>query len=521
MIPDFDKMKSKTRYLVLVALAAAIAVGTAWAVWRRPPNVARAVAISRRPQIQPDYAGVVIPPNIAPLNFAIQERGRRFLVRIGSEAGEPIELVSRSARIAIPPARWRRLLEANRGRELEIEVYAEVASRWQRYQSVVNQIAEENIDSHLVHRVVGPIHNRWRETAIHQRDLTGYDVSAVLDGESIERSCVNCHSFPANAPEKMLIGMRSRSLGVDTLFADGDKVTKIGSPFGYTAWHPSGRVAAYSVNKVRQFFHASGSEVRDVIDLDGGLSYFRIEDQELKVVPRASDERRLESYPNWSPDGSYLYYSSAPFLWTDRDYCPPDRYDEVKYDLMRIGYDVATDRWGEPETVLAAEETGLSILLPRVSPDGRFLVCCMCRYGSFPVYQPTSDLYLLDLADGDYRKLDINSEFSESYHSWSSNSRWLAFSSRRQGGLFTRCYFTYVDKSGRAHKPFVLPQYDPTFYDSYIKSICVPELVTGPVRVPESALVRAARSKEIITKEAAPGEKSKLQTLEPWQPAVQ
>ena len=177
-------------------------------------------------------------------------------------------------------------------------MYVEAASRWERYQRFVNHIAQEDIDSHLVYRVVGPIHNRWRQTAIHQRDLTGYDASVVLDGESLGRGCVNCHSFPANQPEKMLIGIRSTTLGAATLLADGDQVEKIGTPFGYTAWHPSGRLAAFSVNKVRQFFHAAGSEVRDVIDLDGGLSYFRVEDRELKSVPRGSDEQRLETYPN-------------------------------------------------------------------------------------------------------------------------------------------------------------------------------------------------------------------------------
>jgi hypothetical protein len=316
----------------------------------------------------------------------------------------------------------------------------------------------------------------------------------------------------------MFIGIRSTTLGAATLLADGDQVEKIGSPFGYTAWHPSGRLAAFSVNKVRQFFHAAGSEVRDVIDLDGGLSYFRVEGRELKSVPGGSDDARLESYPNWSPDGMFLYYCSAPFLWTDRDHCPPARYDQVKYDLMRIGYDIATDQWGEPETVLSADETGLSILMPRISPDGRFLVFCMCRYGCFPVFQPSSDLYLLDLASGDWRKLDVNSEFSESYHSWSSNSRWIAFSSRRQGGVFTRSYLSYVDTTGRAHKPFVVPQRDPEFYESLLKSYCVPELVTGPVRVLESALVRAARSPDTATGHApSGGTPANLQTAEPYQ----
>ena len=141
---------------------------------------------------------------------------------------------------------------------------------------------------------------------------------------------------------------------------------------------------------------------------------------------------------------------------------PPENYEKLKYDLRRISYDVATDQWGQAETVLSAEETGQSILLPRISPDGRFLVFCMCRYGCFPVYQPSSDLYLMDLATRQYRKLAINSEFSESWHSWSSNSRWIAFSSKRQGGLFTRTYLSYVDQAGTAHKPFVLPQQDPS-----------------------------------------------------------
>ena len=56
-------------------------------------------------------------------------------------------------------------------------------------------------------------------------------------------------------------------------------------------------------------------------------------------------ERRLKSYPTWSPDGRHLYYCSASTLWGDRSAVPPVRYAEVKYDLMRIGYDVDKDEW--------------------------------------------------------------------------------------------------------------------------------------------------------------------------------
>ena len=67
-------------------------------------------------------------------------------------------------------------------------------------------------------------------------------------------------------------------------------------------------------------------------------------------------------------------------------------------------------------------------------------------------------------------------------------------------------------------KPFVVPQRDPAFYDSLLKSYCVPELVSGPVRVPESALVRAARSPDTATAQVpSGGTPTNLQTAEPYQ----
>jgi hypothetical protein len=249
---------------------------------------------------------------------------------------------------------------------------------------------------------------------------------------------------------------------------------------------------------VRQFFHVGGMEVRDVVDLDSALACYYVADGRVVSPPVLADKDRLETYPTWSPDGRFLYFCSAPILWND-DTTPPTNYDKIQYDLRRVAYDPATDQWGEVETILSAEDTGLSILLPRISPDGRFLMFCMCPYGCFPIYQPGSDLYLMDLSTGDTQKLAINSEYSESWHSWSSNSRWIAFSSKRHGGLFTRTYFSYVDENGTAHKPFVLPQKDPTAYDSMMQTFSVPELVKGRINVPASSLARAARSETSIT----------------------
>jgi hypothetical protein len=485
----------------------------------RPRGIVLYRAIDREPNLSPDYSGTVIAPNLAPLNFQIREDGRAYLVTIRSDTGRPIQIFTRTPQIRIPMGRWHTLLNANRGGHLYFDIHVQGPDRqWWRYRPVANRIARENIDGTLVFRFMKPLYNWWKDIGIYQRNLSNYDVSVVLHGRSFGGGCLNCHSFVGNDPDTMSIGLRSATYGSDTLVAHDGAVDKIGAKWGYTAWHPSGRLVVYSINKVIQFFHAGTMEIRDVADLDSALVCYHVDSHQAVSPPELADKDRLETYPAWAPDGRYLYFCSAPILWKDRNTVPPEHYDQVRYDLRRIGYDPATDQWGRAETVLSAAETDGSILLPRISPDGRFLVFCLCRYGCFPVYQPSSDLYLLDLASRQYRKLPINSEFSESWHSWSSNSRWLAFSSKRQDGLFTRTYFSYVDEQGTAHKPFVLPQQDPTYYDSLLETYSVPELVTGPVTVSKARLAHAARAPAMVTA-AIPitGATPRAVPSEPWQ----
>jgi len=489
----------KRRLLVVGVCCGVLILSGLWHALGSTGIPTNGTEVACEPNITPDYSGVVIPPNIAPLNFRILEKGQVYRVRIHSQRGAPIDLVSKTGSIRIPAGAWRALLDANRGRQILVDVFVKNAdSGWLHFQPIANTIAEEDIDGTLVYRFMKPIYNAWKDIGIYQRRLTDFKVSQVLHGRSFGEGCLNCHSFVGNAPDTMTIGLRSEAYGSHTLLARDGTVQKIGAKWGYTAWHPSGRLAVYSINKVCQLFHTGGLEVRDVVDLDSALVCYHLESNKAVCPAELADKDRLETYPTWSPDGRHLYYCSAPILWQDRNAVPPENYDKLKYDLRRMAYDIETDRWGQAETVLAAEETGLSILLPRISPDGRFLLFCMCRYGCFPIYQPSSDLYLMDLATGDYRKLDTNSAYSESWHSWSGNSRWIAFSSKRQGGSLTRTYFSYVDEAGRVHKPFVLPQEDPAYYDSLLETYSVPELVAGRVEVNKSLLARIARSEPSV-----------------------
>ena len=507
-----------------------------YALWGDNMAIEQWRSIDRLPGIRPDYCGTVLPPNIAPLNFRVLENGSHYFVKIYSKRGKAIEVFSRSPNINIPQKPWHKLLDINRGEKLSFDVFVKPAdsvtspkkenNRWNRFSTITNEIAAEDIDSFLVYRTHHPsTHLINGRIGIYQRNLQQFNESLILDNRYYKRGCLNCHTFCNNRTDKMLIGIRSREHGNSDLFVENGVVKKIGTKFTYTSWHPSGRLIAYSLNTVRQFFHTAREEVRSAIDMDSMLLYYLADSNTIKTSPKFSKKDRLETYPAWSADGRYLYFCSAPMLWSDQNEIPPKNYDEVKYDLMRISYDIESDQWGELETVLSAKDTGLSILEPRISPDGRWLLFCMCDYGGFPAFQQSSDLYILDLYDTQktggykYRRLEINSDQSESWHSWSSNSRWIVFSSKRRDGVFTRPYLSYVDTTGKAYKPFLLPQKDPTFYDSCLQTYNTPELVIEPVRVTKEKLgcvVRGSRQIDVtlpITmatpKAAAPPE--------PWQ----
>jgi hypothetical protein len=119
-----------------------------------------------------------------------------------------------------------------------------------------------------------------------------------------------------------------------------------------------------------------------------------------------------------------------------------------------------------------------------------------CNYGSFPPYQPSSDLYLLDTQRSTCEPLPINSPQCDSWHCWSSNGRWFVFSSKRRDGLLAKPYFSYFDPAGKAHKPFVLPQQDPDFYESFTQNYNVPELLARRIEPGPKDFARAALSDE-------------------------
>jgi dipeptidyl aminopeptidase/acylaminoacyl peptidase len=215
----------------------------------------------------------------------------------------------------------------------------------------------------------------------------------------------------------------------------------------------------------------------------------------VSTTPALADTNRMEIWPAWSPDGRTLYYCSSPRL--DTYVNPPGSpepfaYDRIRYDLMRIAYDPESGAWGRPETVLSSADADASVLEPRVSPDGRFILVTVSNYSQFPIYLKSADLALVDAATGRWRRLESNSDRADAFHSWSSNGRWIVFASKRADGLFSRPYFSHIDEKGAVSRPFVLPQEDPLFYGTFLENYNAPELSTEAISISPRALSRAA-----------------------------
>ncbi|MHC4983968.1 MAG: hypothetical protein ACYTF6_12485, partial [Planctomycetota bacterium] len=214
---------SRKRILQLTAIFLPILAGIAACYYALRPSAITIESYTdagRLPSIRPDYVGTKIPPNIAPLNFCIEEAGDGYCVRIRSKVGGSIEIFSETPRISIPRGKWRRLLNANRGNDLFFEIYAMGQDgNWTRYETVTNRIANEDIDGYLVYRLLKPNYNFYYNIGIYQRELAGWDESVVLDGQSFRDGCVNCHTFKGNSPKRMFVGIRSSVYGSATLFA--------------------------------------------------------------------------------------------------------------------------------------------------------------------------------------------------------------------------------------------------------------------------------------------------------------
>lgn len=440
----------------------------------------------------PNYSGCVIPVNIAPLNFEIMKRCDEveavFFIK-----DEKKWSCNGEQYINIPEKKWRKLVEeASKNREeIKIMIACRNGSKWDEYLPITFNVASEPIDEWIAYRLIFPGYEGWSHMGLFQRNLTSFSEKTILDNTMTGKNCMNCHSFHQNNPEKFLFHMRGSSKGTVLVEDGGTKMIRNGMngksiPLTYSSWHPSGKYIAFSSNTTHQFFHATTEKLIEVYDERSDVVLYDVNKQKITTDSSLLAHKAFfETYPTWSPTGDRLFFCRMDSV------SMPNEFKSIQYSICSVGFDTLNGVfYGPVDMVLSIPNK--SIVFPRISPDGRYLLAATLDYGCFPSWHRESDIIVWDLEKKKLVAHDANSFDSETYPSWSSNGRWVMFGSRRMDGLFTRIWFSYVSEDGRLFKPFLLPQKD--LRDIHLKSYNVAEFIKKPVTIPTRKLFKALSS---------------------------
>ena len=427
----------------------------------QPENV---VVVNQFPDIYPDYTDVTIPVAIAPLNFAMTDDDITTMDVIvkGSKSGM---LHANGDYADFDIDDWHQLLESNQGGDLLVTVCAEKDGKWTQYREFPIHVSKYPLDEWgITYRRIPPSYEIYSKMGLYQRDLSNFEESALLVNTQSPGMCINCHTANRTNSDQYVFHVRGEH-GATVIHRQGkDELLKakndsLGGSMVYPYWHPNGRYCAFSTNKTSQMFHLAKNKRIEVYDSSSDVFVYDTETHTILKDTLVMKELWAENCPAFSPDGKWLYFTTA----SQQLY--PTGYDKERYSLCRVAFDTATGKIAhQVDTLISADRIGKSITWPRPSYDGRYVMYTQTDYGYFSAWHPEADLWLLDLQTGETWPMnEVNSERMESLHSWSTDNHWFLFTSRRDDGLYTRIYFASFE-NGKATKPFLLPQRNPKVY---------------------------------------------------------
>jgi len=451
-----------------------------------------ATKVNTLPCIYPDYTDITIPVNIAPLNFLVRDDNVTATEVIATFDNETLQETSNCNEITFDLSEWKDFLTKAGGKEVHVKVYTRNANdEWTEHKAFKWQVVTDSIDTWLSYRLIEPDYEVWNKLQIQQRNLETFETKQLGDYNLQENRCMNCHTFGNQDPNLSMMYVRGKEGGA-ILNKDG-KLRKLNlkddsmvSSSVYYSFSPSGRFVTFSTNVIIPAFHARPSKRLEVYDTKSDVYAADLDNNKIISSPLLNDTTWLETFPAFSPDGKSIYYCTAR-----RDGLYHSDLNQLQYALVRIPFDEKKGEFGNKADTIFNKR---SVCHPKISPDGKYIVFTVADYGTFPIWHPEADLCMMNLKTGAIDTMAIvNSKKSDTYHSWSHNSRWLVFASKRDDGLYGKPYFCYIDKSGKPHKPFVMPQQFPSFYDNCLKSFNIPEFSRGPVPFDATDVQRAMK----------------------------
>ncbi|MCQ2066956.1 MAG: hypothetical protein MJY65_04825 [Bacteroidaceae bacterium] len=424
--------------------------------------------------IYPDYKEVTIPANIAPPNFHYAMKGARNAETTFTSGERTVKI--RGTEVEWPLRKWKSFIAGTEGQTIVVNAKVNVGGQtvtdtWNVY------VSKDPIDGYLTYRLIEPSYQMYNEISIEERCIEDFSKTTICDYRHTDNSCMNCHTHTQGRGDISFYYIRGEHGGT-VLNRDGQlrkltlnaDVMLSGTVYGEL--HPGGRFGVFSTNVIIPGLHTMAVNRMEVYDSASDLSVADFDNNLMINLPHVAETGRLETFPCFSADGNSVFYCVADTTGIGRDV------SLLKYSLLRADFDASNGHISEvADTVWNGAANNASACHPKASPDGKWLMFTVSDYGTFPLYHTECTLCLMDLQNGEVRMLDeIKGDKSDTYHSWSSNSRWFVFASKRGDGQYGKPYFCHIDETGSVSKPFVLPQKSAQFYGYNLKSFNIPDL---------------------------------------------
>lgn len=462
----------------------------------------------------PDYAdSIVIPANIAPLNFCFSDTFYFKNAKVRIIAYDSLHnqcktydfKIKRIGGTHMPLRKWKKLMEVANGGHLSARVFVKTEQGVMRYKDLHWFVSPDKIDRYLLYRVSQYEEGQHGEVFFTQRDLENFKNRYVGHNRLLDydnpgrRSCMNCHDCLSNDSHNMVFHVRGVHKG--TILMRGDTLMKIAIPDNYNlrltypAWHPSGKIVAFSTNLPLSVHYASSTnKIIYTLDTLGSIVFLDLENMRLFSCPELTDTAYDQVFPTWSPDGKRLYFCRSP----KKDYnvfpfpqyidssfsMRQNRTEQIWDDVMQMDFDPQTKVFSGLRCTYPFSQMQKSASMPKVSRDGRYLLLSLLQTSTFPL-QNLGDFYRLDLQADTLQPVEVdilNTPGSEKGHSFSSDGHWMVFSSSRRTLAIPETYITYFDsENGTFSKPFLVPQKQGDFYLTNLQGFVFPVLSTTQV----------------------------------------
>jgi Tfp pilus assembly protein PilF len=314
--------------------------------------------------------------------------------------------------------------------------------------------------------------------------------------------CGNCHSFADNGSvlgldvdygnDKGAYGILPVSahmvMGDDKIITWADYKREDGElTFGLLSRvSPTGRYVVSTVKDRSVFVAIPDLMISQLFfPIKGILVVYDRETKKFAPLPGADDPQYVQTNAAWSPDGKEIVFARAKTHHAEHLEQQNSAIVDEK-DVSRGRAAVAGQRLHELDAV-----HGLHQVVRRTKRIAAVLLVDDRHQHYFPKYCPRAMDRLLQGQElhvqprsgavdrhrpraATARRLTYNTARMNSWHSWSSNSRWLVFSSKVNGPN-TQLFLTHIDENGNDSPPVLLER-----FTSPDRAANIPEFVKLP-----------------------------------------